>query len=219
MAPPRTTLGSTLPTALQGFGWLPVACGTATPSFGAGGTPVLIVIEDDAGQTHAPRPSAGTTLERWVCVGSVKSLAALIPLAQRGATMLNQDAPFLQLIRGIVDALGAAGAERPPRSASQLVELRLREAESRALAALTPAESDALRRLASGLTATEIARCTQRSLHTVRSQIKALLTKLDVSSQLLAVAIARRSAPAEWLERAEQITHFGDAPGPITARR
>jgi DNA-binding NarL/FixJ family response regulator len=68
-------------------------------------------------------------------------------------------------------------------------------AQQRAVTAirkLTPRERLVLDDLASGLSATEIAERHHISLSTVRNQIHAMLGKLEVNSQLAAVALAHR---------------------------
>jgi two-component system nitrate/nitrite response regulator NarL len=57
---------------------------------------------------------------------------------------------------------------------------------------LTPRERAVLRALMDGTSATDIARSAVVSLTTVRSHIRAILQKLDVGSQLAAVALAHR---------------------------
>ncbi len=64
---------------------------------------------------------------------------------------------------------------------------------------LTPREAEVLRHLAAGLPAAAIASSSHVSEATVRTQIRAVLSKLGVQSQLQAVAVARR---AGWLDRA-----------------
>lgn len=63
----------------------------------------------------------------------------------------------------------------------------------RALRFLTPREREVLHDLTMGLRAKEIAERSFVSISTVRSQIKSILRKLGVSSQLEAVAMATRS--------------------------
>jgi DNA-binding NarL/FixJ family response regulator len=63
---------------------------------------------------------------------------------------------------------------------------------------LSPREDEVLRSLATGMPAAAIAAAGYVSEATVRTQIRAVLTKLGVTSQLQAVALARR---AGWLER------------------
>ncbi|SEO41319.1 DNA-binding response regulator, NarL/FixJ family, contains REC and HTH domains [Trujillonella endophytica] len=63
---------------------------------------------------------------------------------------------------------------------------------------LTPREDEVLRCMAEGLPAATIASTAHVSEATVRTQIRAVLSKLQVSSQLQAVALARQ---AGWLDR------------------
>ena len=64
----------------------------------------------------------------------------------------------------------------------------------RRLDGLTRREVDVLAHLVLGRSAAEIARAHVVSELTVRSQLKSILRKLDVSSQLAAVALVRRAA-------------------------
>jgi DNA-binding NarL/FixJ family response regulator len=61
-------------------------------------------------------------------------------------------------------------------------------------AALSPREQAVLARLVSGESAEAIAEVSYVSLATVRSQIRSILTKLGVKSQLAAVAVARQAS-------------------------
>jgi DNA-binding CsgD family transcriptional regulator len=74
-----------------------------------------------------------------------------------------------------------------------------------ALMQLTPKEREVLLALMRGATAREISKECYVSLPTVRSQIRGILSKLGVSSQLAAVAVAYRSG---W--PANTISPFGE---------
>ncbi|QYJ04218.1 LuxR C-terminal-related transcriptional regulator [Nocardioides panacisoli] len=77
------------------------------------------------------------------------------------------------------------------------------------LTTLTPRELEVLQELRAGRTVTEIAETGGVTIGTVRSQVKAILRKLDVSSQLAAVAV---------LQHATSLGHDeGLAPGPSAA--
>jgi two-component system nitrate/nitrite response regulator NarL len=67
---------------------------------------------------------------------------------------------------------------------------------------LTRQERDTLSHLMSGRNVGEIARIRTVSEHTVRTQVKAVLSKLDVSTQLQAVALAWRHGMAPGLLQA-----------------
>jgi DNA-binding CsgD family transcriptional regulator len=206
VAPAGSSLGVALHAALAARGWssslyaeLPTRPNGAPREFRQ--SPLLVVVEDDGGSAWAPLNSAQAS--ELVCVGSVNSLSTLIPLASQGATVLNQTAPFPVLIRAVEDALLAATENRPATPVDALLR---RQAEVAALDSLTAAERDALRGLVAGLTAAQIAAGSHRSINTVRSQIKAVLGKLGVQTQLTAVAIAHRSGRWDWLDRA--LAHF-----------
>jgi DNA-binding CsgD family transcriptional regulator len=210
VVPADSSLGVAMHAALAARGWL------ATLQIGSPGQPpkgtaeslrppMLIVVEDDGGS--AQPPAILTVSSALVCVGSLNSLSVLISFANQGATVLNQAAPFLVLIRAVEDALLPAtgtGTHRTP--AVQVDMLLRRRAEAAALQSLTPAEGDALQGMMAGLTATEIAAESHRSINTVRSQIKAVLGKLGVQTQLTAVAMAHRSGRWASLDRA--LAHF-----------
>jgi len=63
----------------------------------------------------------------------------------------------------------------------------------RALARLTPREREVLELLATGMRAADVAEHGWRSLPTVRTQIRSILVKLGVTSQLEAVALMTHS--------------------------
>lgn len=123
---------------------------------------------------------------------------ALATCLDRGAVgVVRKDVPFQHLVRTIVAA--ANGDE----AISREEKLRLREAAHRLAARraealapfdrLTEREADVLRMLRNGCTVRKIAEERVVSEATVRSQVHAVLTKLDVGSQLEAVALARRA--------------------------
>jgi DNA-binding CsgD family transcriptional regulator len=160
----------------------------------------VVILTDDEGRIRVPLP-LHARLGRVVCIGPVASLPALVPLALRGATVLNQAAPFLSLL-GLVEqtlveqALAGAGGSRMPAVPASL--LRLRHHEHQALSRLTPAEHNVLRWMMAGLTASQIGDRNHLSLNTVRSHIRSVLTKVEVSSQIGAVAAAQRSWGQPW---------------------
>lgn len=130
-----------------------------------------------------------------IAVGSLRSEAALIHHALRGATVLNCDVPFLTLLAWIEGELRADRPAARSRDAAVRVVagVRARAAEFRALSGLTHREREVLGGLIHGHPAFMIAMEGSRSLPTVRSQIRTLMGRLGVSSQLGAVALAHRS--------------------------
>ncbi|MGY1616821.1 LuxR C-terminal-related transcriptional regulator [Geodermatophilus sp. SYSU D00691] len=122
---------------------------------------------------------------------------------ERGAaTVLPKDTDLDRLVA--VVAAVAAGEQVLDDGRRQDLLAAARRARSEEAARLSPfaqlsrREDEVLHALADGLSAAAIAAAAFVSEATVRTQIRAILTKLGVSSQLQAVALARR---AGWLDR------------------
>jgi DNA-binding NarL/FixJ family response regulator len=115
--------------------------------------------------------------------------------------VIEKSAPFHELVEAIVAApAGETGAAGRRRDAALAGLRRHRERNEHRLAVfrrLTPSEQDVLKSLIVGIPVEEIARERGVGLHTVRSQVKSVLRKLEVRSQLAAVAVARE---AGWPE-------------------
>jgi DNA-binding CsgD family transcriptional regulator len=202
VAPGTVPLAAGLAGALHALGWATSLLDWLDRVHGDAGASTVLVVEDGGRVGHDVR-----ALDPSVCVAPVRALPLLLPFAERGARILNADAPFAQLVRLVDEALREDRQPRPGGPA----RLRRRIAEMHALERLTPQESQTLEALMQGETAAEIATRTSRSLHTVRSQIKAVLAKLGVRSQTAATALAERSGVplAVRLARA-QFTNCGD---------
>jgi DNA-binding NarL/FixJ family response regulator len=193
-----STLASALGAALQIRHW---DCAVATPGGESGADPavrrpVVIVLEDDDGGLVNAWPGNAATS---VVIGSGRSLGRLVEVARAGATVLNQDMPFLYLVRQLETALddlldhrASRNGDRRARMVARLMRLR---AEQAALAALTPREREVLTDLASGRVAEQIAADSYRTLSTIRSQIKSGLGKLGLTSQVAAIALVNRAHP------------------------
>lgn len=101
-----------------------------------------------------------------------------------------------RLAEAIGDAIRGSSVMRPVDREALVEAARRGRAEEEARHApfgrLSGKERQVLAHLMAGLTAEEIARAEFVSLATVRSQIRAVLLKLDVNSQLAAVALAQR---------------------------
>lgn len=114
--------------------------------------------------------------------------------------VLTKDTSFERLIEGVREA---AEGQRPlvseARRQQLLADLRKhRHEEAGRLAAferLTPTEARTLAALMDGLSAEEMSQAWYVAITTVRSHIRSVLRKLDVGSQLAAVAKARQ---ADW---------------------
>ena len=118
-------------------------------------------------------------------------------LAAGAAGWVSKSAPFPTLLRAVRDLLAGRELMSTARR-RQLVELyRARSAERHELLTkldrLTQREREVLAQLADGQRAQAVAEHFVVSLATVRTQIRAVLTKLEVGSQLEAVALYRRT--------------------------
>jgi DNA-binding NarL/FixJ family response regulator len=130
---------------------------------------------------------------------------------ERGAvTVLAKDTDLPELVA--VLAAVAAGEQVIGEGRRQDLLAAARRARSEETARLFPfaqlsrREDEVLRALADGQSAAAIAASAYVSEATVRTQIRAVLTKLGVSSQLQAVAVARR---AGWLDRIPDAASLG----------
>lgn len=110
--------------------------------------------------------------------------------------VVSKEAPLADVVAAVAAAAGGAVLPDAERSALLRAAERAEREEVTRLAPfrqLTPRELDVLDALVDGTTAGEIARAASVSEATVRTQIRAVLTKLGVRSQLAAAAAARRA--------------------------
>jgi DNA-binding NarL/FixJ family response regulator len=109
---------------------------------------------------------------------------------------VSKSQPFEQVVATIEAVAGGESVFDPALRAELVAEHRQRTREQGHLdelwARLTRREREVLERLAEGKRATGIAEEFVVSVATVRTQIRSILAKLEVSSQLEAVALARR---------------------------
>ncbi len=135
-----------------------------------------------------------------VVVTATVERARLGEAVQRGAQAV---VPKSASLNEVLTSIRLAATGRPAMTREEREELlrqarlhhsQMRDAHAR-LDSLSRREAEVLSALIRGLTAAEIAREAVVSEATVRTQIKAILRKLDVSSQLAAVALALR---ARW---------------------
>lgn len=116
--------------------------------------------------------------------------------AEAGAAAVVGKGEPIEEILHVVTRLCAGESVRPhqrmalmdlSRKARQQLEEQLAP-----FAKLTAREQEVLAELVAGKTQNEIASEGQHSIHTVRTQVKAVLRKLEVRSQIEAVALARQ---------------------------
>ena len=113
------------------------------------------------------------------------------------SALVDENEPFDQLFRTIARLLRSGSPPQTGRKSSASLASTPaddhRESRLDLSAILTEREQVVLTELMEGHNAEEIAKAGYVSISTVRSQIKAILQKLGVNSQLAAVAIARRT--------------------------
>jgi two-component system nitrate/nitrite response regulator NarL len=132
---------------------------------------------------------------RVLVVSGTTDQMRLAETVERGAVgFLSKQVPFDQLLSTVLDVVAQRPVLTTARRYDLMAQLRhARAARSRDLApfkTLTPRERTVLAALAQGQRAEAIAAAAVVSEATVRSQIRALLAKLGVNSQLEAVALA-----------------------------
>lgn len=164
----------------------------------------LAVLDLDLGRDPSGRSIDGVDLipalrrAGWrVLVLSGSSNAARIgsALAAGGFVWVSKNAPFPVLLVAIREAR-AGRSVMPAGQRERLIELHRRHEAERSeirakLRRLTPREREVLGQLAAGKRAQTIADQFVVSLPTVRTQVRAVLGKLEVGSQLEAVALYR----------------------------
>lgn len=113
------------------------------------------------------------------------------------AGVVRKDQPFQSLVASIRKVDAGEELTTPQERQLALHEVRLRREQERervsAFERLTPREREVLRALGNGRSAASIAEESFVSLSTVRSQIRSVLVKLGVTSQLAAVALAHEA--------------------------
>ncbi len=133
--------------------------------------------------------------QRVVVVGTFPDPAIVAELVAAGAADVLEGGSLAGLVRLVEKHAGGdhptarPKATRPAAHGAHLTEDRRAR---RNLSRLTAAEARTLWRLMHGSSVAEISQLHVVSVETVRSHIRGLLTKLDSSSQLAAVALAWR---------------------------
>jgi DNA-binding NarL/FixJ family response regulator len=127
-----------------------------------------------------------------------RDLVALGTLVELGAHgVLSKDEPPESVVESVHEAVTAGGGSISASVHHCLQALRERRAHDRRVNApferLSRREQEVLAALIGGQSAAAIAEASFVSLSTVRSQIRSVLTKLGVTSQLAAVAMANEA--------------------------
>ncbi len=168
--------------------------------------PGLLVLDLDLGRDRHGNRIDGVDLiprlrnDGWrilVLSGSSNPTRIGESLAAGGFAWVSKNAPFPALLGAIRETM-AGRSVLPAGRRQQLIDLYLKYEKERRevqekLDRLTPREREVLGLLAAGKRAQAIAHHFVVSLPTVRTQVRAVLGKLEVSSQLEAVALYRRA--------------------------
>lgn len=133
-----------------------------------------------------------------VMVTGVTDDVRLARCIREGAVgIVAKSRPVADLLDAVTDVLATGTLLDRHEREEHLALLRRHEAEQRDRLApferLTPREAAVLRELCEGRSVDRIARDSVVSVATVRTQVRAILAKLGVGSQLAATALARQS--------------------------
>lgn len=144
-----------------------------------------------------PLVEAGLRVLIVTATSDVEQMARAVELGAVG--VLAKNGPFPELLDSVVTAARGGEVMAPVVRLHLLDEARRRRDQRAASLApfgrLTERESEVLRELARGRAVAEIARRSFVSEATVRSQVRSILTKLGVRSQLEAVVAVQQ---ANW---------------------
>lgn len=169
--------------------------------------PDLVLLDLDLGHFGDSVPAIAPLVEagiRVIVVSGTSDIARIVNALDAGATAFcEKTVGFEELAARIVTALRSDGPLDGTLRRRLASELALRDAERRTawepFERLTEREQTTLRELSRGLSVRDIARSWVVSEATVRTHVRGVLTKLEVPSQLAAVAAALE---ANWLARA-----------------
>ena len=162
--------------------------------------PLVVLLDLDlGGELGTAVPLIPTLAEhsQVVMLTGVEDRFRLAECVEAGAVgVVGKSLPFDRLVDDVQRVVDGK-ALLAPTEREQLLEHLRAERERRSVdrapfERLTPRERQVLAALIEGLSAEEIASDWVVSIWTVRSQIRSLLAKLEVNSQLSAVAAARR---------------------------
>lgn len=166
--------------------------------------PGLLVLDLELGRDEHGTPIDGVELIRplraagWrvlVLSGSSNGARAGAALVAGGFAWVSKNATFAHLLAAIRDARAGRSAMAPGQRERLIGLYRDRQRERQdvvvKLERLTPREREVLAHLAEGRRARAIATHFVVSVPTVRTQVRAVLGKLEVGSQLEAVALYR----------------------------
>lgn len=169
-----------------------------------GESPVVLLLDDLATPVELGRAQTliRGTPGKWIVLTSVPPGALWGALLASGADVVTSSGTSLEDLEGLLDDLARGGGGMDPLVRVDVLDrwARVREEQELLLVrmgSLTPRERTVLRLLYAGDNVRSISLLLDVSEATVRSQVKAVLRKLDVNSQLAAIAAFRRLQEGE----------------------
>ncbi|HSL56700.1 MAG TPA: response regulator transcription factor [Acidimicrobiales bacterium] len=168
--------------------------------------PDVVLLDLRLGEAHSALGLVAPIRDRGagvVVVTAETSTVAIAECIEAGAIgVVSKSEPFDRLVHAVRCAESVRSNLTSVERDELLAVLRAHRSADRLRRApferLTAREQEVLAGLAQGLSADELAALHFVSITTVRSQIRSVLSKLGVSSQLSAVALAHASG---WLDR------------------
>lgn len=161
--------------------------------------PEIVIIGDRHDRPHLIEKLAALDTKVLVICPDNRVVEARCIVAG-AAAILNMGQPYNELLQTIDDILaGKVLVSKAYLQEMQLVMREMRQIERdrrKKYERLTLREMAILAEISSGRSATEIAESSYTSVNTVRSHIKSVLQKLEVNSQVQAVAMAHQNG---WL--------------------
>jgi DNA-binding NarL/FixJ family response regulator len=198
-------IGQSLTVVLRAAGLTVERCtdvsGAGILEVAARSLPSVVLLDLDVGGelgTTLPLIPQLCTTSRVLMLTGVSDRVRLAECLEAGAVgIIDKRDPFEQLVGAIHETV-VGGVVLPAAHRHELLSELRRERQARTerlrpFTALTRREQEVLAAMLDGLLAERIAQRDVVSLTTVRSQIRAILLKLGVNSQLEAVARARRA--------------------------
>jgi DNA-binding NarL/FixJ family response regulator len=201
-------LSTTLSMALSGHGVEARRCEGGTPdavrAAASGVVPGVALVDVDLGPGQGGDSLSGIDLvplllgDGWrviIMTGCAPETEIAKAVMAGAVGWVHKTAPFPELLTAVLDAVAGrpvmAESERQRLAQVHHVERARDRARRAGLDLLTAREREVLDGLVAGKRAAAIAEESVVSLATVRAQIRAILAKLGVSSQLEAVALVR----------------------------
>lgn len=165
----------------------------------------LVVLDLDLGDADGAPPDGvalmpairGAGWDAVLLTGSRDRVRIAAAVAAGALGWLRKDAPFDEIVSAVVALAAGEQVFDPGRRAELVAEhhaaRRARSDLDRRWSRLTPREREILGCLVDGKRVADVAREFVVSPATVRTQVRSILAKLEVGSQLEAVALARRA--------------------------